>query len=227
MFEEWNERNLREKNIVIYGVNESSSNIIDERIKHDRQFVEGILTTCGVKTGHGQEQGASTNSHMGKLVRLDKRTEGKKKGRPLLVGFTHEHVKKDLFSKISKLKGNSQYESINIAHDLTKLQREREAFLYEEAKNKTGCIRGGDIQSKRPFLEAQGSEVQEKNHTRNRRTKSSKRVVPVNLISVNHCVNSVDNVYVLFSNVDVLTNDKLDELEARINDVSRPLPQVI
>lgn len=137
MFEEWNERKLREKNIVIYGVNESSSNIIDERIKHDRQFVEGILTTCGVKTGHGQEQGASTNSHMGKLVRLGKRTEGKKKGRPLLVGFTHEHVKKDLLSKISKLKGNSQYESINIAHDLTKLQREREAFLYEEAKNKT------------------------------------------------------------------------------------------
>lgn len=131
MFEEWNQRKLREKNILIYGVKESNSSGIDDRVKHDQLFVKSLLDTCGVETG------PSFMEVIGKMVRLGKRTEERVKGRPLLVQFVQGNLKRKLFSKISMLRGKPEYNDVSISHDLTKLQRAREAALYEEAKNMT------------------------------------------------------------------------------------------
>ena len=56
---------------------------------------------------------------------------------------------------------------------------------------------------------------------------SKKNGTEKHLNKVNNVVNKVDNVNIWFSNVDVLTVDKLNELKVRITDANKHLPQVI
>lgn len=149
MFEEWNETKLREKNIVIYGVKESNSSGIDDRVKHGQLFVKSLLDTCGVETG------PSFMEVIGKMVRFGKRTEEREKGMPLLVQFVQGNLKRKLFSKISMLRGKPEYNDVSISHDLTKLQRAREEH---DGSSTSGC----KVRSKRPSLETKGNKTEEK-----------------------------------------------------------------
>ena len=67
------------------------------------------------------------------LNRLVKAAEGKK--RPMQVIISDADIKMELFEHLKKLRGNKEYETVRVAHDMTRRQREHDAALWQEAKN--------------------------------------------------------------------------------------------
>ncbi|KAK4304828.1 hypothetical protein Pmani_023263 [Petrolisthes manimaculis] len=57
--------------------------------------------------------------------------------RTVSVELKHNHTKAEIFKNISNLKGKEEFQSIRIQHDLTKIERQHEALLRKEAKNRT------------------------------------------------------------------------------------------
>ena len=64
------------------------------------------------------------------------------KPRPILLKFTDTTTKPEIFKNIRNLKAVKDCESVRIANDLTKRERDLEARLWKEAKNLTDAGKG-------------------------------------------------------------------------------------
>lgn len=123
---EWNRRRMRENNIVVFGIPETTSERIEERVEGDRIRIKEILDTCEISDGQVKIE---------KIIRLGKSRMDKK--RPILVKFTDSETKIELYRNIKKLRDDDKFKEIQIKNDMTKLERDRELALYRESKNLT------------------------------------------------------------------------------------------
>ncbi|CAG9821940.1 unnamed protein product [Phaedon cochleariae] len=109
IYAEFAARNLREKNIIIYGLDESSDDLIN---------VSVILT----------ELNPSNTPKPSKVTRLGKPSSQK---RPLKVEFSCREEAIGILSKKSKLSLKS-FSNVKIKNDYTPKQREELAKIYQE-----------------------------------------------------------------------------------------------
>ena len=89
---EVNERKLREKNIIIYRLDKSSSNLKDVKRKHDMSLFKQITDKCGVQMG----------GDINKIIRLCKPEQGK--SRPLQIVMEEVEKKAGFLCKFQQNK---------------------------------------------------------------------------------------------------------------------------
>ena len=136
---ELRERKAREMNIILYGLAElpSSNTRGEDRKQHDTTEYTNMLTEIGCEV---------SMEDVKFLVRVgDMRDDVATNPRPLKVGLKSLSTREDIFSKARRLPQCS-YSEVSIAPDLTKLQREEEKELADEAARLT------DEQSESDFL---------------------------------------------------------------------------
>lgn len=122
------ESTIREKNIIIYGISETSDKIPAVRKENDTRYVEQLTNFLDI-TCEGYEN----------VIRLGKREEKAEKPRPLKVTFKSTDDKKYFMKNLSKLKGideNGPFTKIGLTHDMTKSEREANKPKLNEIKEK-------------------------------------------------------------------------------------------
>jgi hypothetical protein len=124
---EMNERKSREKNMIIYGLNEPESTNREERLAHDKSEIMEITKTCEVEI---TEEDIATTKRIG-------RYDPEKPVRPLMVVLREAEIKRTILRNGNKLKSEeSNYKHISLAHDMTRTEREEEKKLWAEAKQR-------------------------------------------------------------------------------------------
>ena len=119
------ERENRSGNIVIHGIDESTSEEANESLAQDSNVIDQIMKEIQVQV---------TSAQM-KIRRLGKREPNKK--RPVLATMRDDKAKKSIMENAKKLKDSAMFKQIGISHDLTKVQREDLKNMREEAKAKS------------------------------------------------------------------------------------------
>ena len=132
---EVNERKLREKNIIICGLDESSSNLKDVKRKYDMSLFKQIADKCEVQ---------KEDDDINKIIRLGKPEQGK--SRPLQIVMEEVDKKQELFANLNKLKdAPDNIRKISVTNDLTKKERDEIRALNEEAKRRTPETEGETV----------------------------------------------------------------------------------
>ncbi|KAK4325414.1 hypothetical protein Pmani_004009 [Petrolisthes manimaculis] len=124
LLDELNERKNKESNIIVYGVPESKSQVIRERINHDRTFTLDLMNNCQVHCDAAK---------IIKVMRVGKRENGKL--RPMRVIISSTDIKLNLLDNLNRLQGKEDYRRVRVTHDMTRMQREQDINLWMEAKN--------------------------------------------------------------------------------------------
>ena len=133
---EINERKNRETNFLIFNAPEPKTNLKEERVTIDMEFVEGLCNeVCNLNL--------DVKDEITKVIRLGKKqTDGdmgdtEQKPRPIKVVMKDTNKKMELFKRLSNLRdAEDKYKCLSIQHDLTKKEREEGRKLLEEARTK-------------------------------------------------------------------------------------------
>ena len=110
------------KNVVLYGVPESSASTAPERISHDRRELSKVLNTIDASEQVNQD-GARRITRVGK--------KNPNKPRPLRVELKSEDQRDELLDKARVLREDEDCE-IRMKPDLTKMQRDKDEELRQE-----------------------------------------------------------------------------------------------
>ena len=133
---EINERKNRETNFLIFNAPEPKTNLKEERVTIDMEFVEGFCNeVCNLNL--------DVKDEITKVIRLGKKqTDGdmgdtEQKPRPLKVVMKDTNKTMELFKRLSNLRdAEDKYKCLSIQHDLTKKEREEGRKLLEEARTR-------------------------------------------------------------------------------------------
>jgi len=122
MREEWRERELRRKNVVMHRVAEAGGEVKDgeARKRHDKDMCGKILQAIGLE---GMEQEIKAFRRLGEKSSED---------RPIVLVLKSEEAKRKLLEASPMLK-ETEYKEVGIVPDLTNEQRKEEAEMQEEA----------------------------------------------------------------------------------------------
>jgi len=122
MREEWRERELRRKNIVLHRVPEAGEDIRDgeARKRHDKEICVKILEAVGLE---GVEQEIKAFRRLGEKSEED---------RPMVLVLRSEETKRKILEAAHRLK-ETAYNEVGIVPDLTNEQRREEAEMQDEA----------------------------------------------------------------------------------------------
>lgn len=125
MREEWKEREVRRKNLVLHRVPEAPETISvgEERKKHDLEECLRIIRAAGM---------AGAESDIKACRRLGDKGDNP---RPIILVLRTEEAKRQLLELARNLKG-TDYQEISIVPDLTPEQRKEEAEMQEEAERR-------------------------------------------------------------------------------------------
>ena len=121
---ELQERDEKMKNIVIFKLVEPNTSVLGQKIKDDTATFIDIASTIKINV---------KPEEVARAIRLGK-AGPPNRPRPLLVTLHDPAKKASIFESLRLLKG-SKYAGISVAHDKTKLEREMEQKLFEEAKS--------------------------------------------------------------------------------------------
>ena len=113
---ELKEKEAREENIVIYGLDESEKVDAKERIKDDKDKVSEL---CGQIEVQVEEEDKEVKFRAGK-----KREDGK--ARPLIVRVKEAEKKERILMNASKLARKNGWKNVFVGSDLSKKQREED-----------------------------------------------------------------------------------------------------
>uniref|UniRef100_A0A8D8WYF4 Uncharacterized protein n=1 Tax=Cacopsylla melanoneura TaxID=428564 RepID=A0A8D8WYF4_9HEMI len=116
VLEELEERKKRKRNVIIYDIDESPSDDLNERIEHDNEKLNQIMGEL------------NTNVQNVKIRRLGKRIPGKK--RPMQVITQNDHEAINMLKKARSMK------KTNFKNDLTPMQRDKMRDLGNQLKLK-------------------------------------------------------------------------------------------
>ncbi len=132
---EINERKARENNMIIFGIEESKSNLKTEKNQHDLNKINELYTD------------AKINLEMGNITKIDRigKTQSEGKCRPIRVIFESIDPKLALFKNMHYIKSSPKYEKVGVANDLTKTERENEKRLWNEAQKLQKGAKGKDF----------------------------------------------------------------------------------
>jgi hypothetical protein len=138
--DELREREVRKNNLIIHGVLEANE------AAHNRDRLERDKAVCG---------------EMFKTMRIRTRPEDLRfcrrigqRGqdpRPIIIGLRSEEEKKQILEKASHLRG-TQFEAVTIGPDQTKMQRQGEERLQQEAQARNRQLTAEDIENNMRWL---------------------------------------------------------------------------
>ena len=130
-----NDREKRKNNLIIFRAPELKTNVKQERITYDLKVIKEIGTHIGVTI---------TEEDVSRSSRLGKKPEDKNKlNRPLLVSLSNEHVKKNLFKNLSKLRDVTGYlGGLSVDHDITPKEREETKTMRRKQRRRRKNQRG-------------------------------------------------------------------------------------
>lgn len=121
IYNECEDRKLRESNLIIAGIEEEKEGTVDERIVKDKDKVKKVLSFLSV------EEGSFTN-----VIRIGKPTNGKP--RLLRVKMRNVELKKRTLVSSKKLRTSESYRQVYINPDYTKNEQEIQKKLRENLK---------------------------------------------------------------------------------------------
>ena len=129
------DRQSREKNVVIFRMDEPQTNMVRERQAKDVEVIKDMIAHMNIEA----EQEVSFE----KVIRLGGRgVNYKEHPRPVLVTFSNFDSKKMFLRRSNTLKSseNELFSKLSVANDLTKKDRERELELVsmKNQKNSEG-----------------------------------------------------------------------------------------
>ena len=129
------DRQSREKNVVIFRMDEPQTNMVRERQAKDGEVIKDMIAHMNIEA----EQEVSIE----KVIRLGGRgVNYKEHPRPVLVTFSNFDSKKMFLRRSNTLKSseNELFSKVSVANDLTKKDRERELELVfmKNQKNSEG-----------------------------------------------------------------------------------------
>ena len=121
------ERQNRRRNIIVFELPESKRSEPKDRKEEDiKKFVEFCKGTIKINFDH---------SMIECIIRLGKAMDDKHQ--PLLITLKEEDKKRDIFQNLNKIRESEvPFNNINIAHDLTKKQKEELQEKIKEAQEK-------------------------------------------------------------------------------------------
>ena len=122
---EMKNRQQKEKNLVIYNLEEPATNLKKDRIEEDKNKIVKIATEI-LDIKHLKKDD---------IIRAERLGEKKENSRPLLLEFKDEKKRSLILRRAAKLK-DSDHQHISITHDMTPNEREQLKKLREEAKQK-------------------------------------------------------------------------------------------
>ena len=126
VLEECEQRRRRENNIVISGIPEKTDGSLEDRISHDKEKVENLLT-------HLQVWDDVDVVH---IRRLGRPKTDEKSCRLLMVKFEKFEHKFTVVKRASSLKQHEEYGRVYINFDLTPMQQMKRKEMMEELKRR-------------------------------------------------------------------------------------------
>ena len=131
--QELRERDEKKPNMIIFNVPEPQTNLKEHRMAADKVTFISICKSIDVEL---KPEKVYMADRLGK-----KREDGT---RPMLIKLTDHTMKGTIFKNTAKLtQENNEFKNISMTNDLTKLQREQNKKLREEAKDKTEAEKEG------------------------------------------------------------------------------------
>lgn len=140
---ELNEREKRKKNVIIYGVPESTKEILSEKKAEDEQQIKNVFEFIG-------------KSEVKPVYSRRLRSKDMSKPGPILVELAESSLRNPILLAAKKLRSSDNHKSIYISPDLTEAERQLDYQLRQE-RNKLNSslavdspfrygIRGNQIQ---------------------------------------------------------------------------------
>lgn len=139
-----NNKLSRQKNVIVFGIKESKSNLKSEIEKSDQKEMKAVIDHVGAdlegrdivtrRLGRRDKEGAKEEDKNAEEKKEEKKEEEPE--RPLLVQFESDRDKTIFMKRLYKLKGSNF--NISIKHDMTREEREQEKELREQAKTQNG-----------------------------------------------------------------------------------------
>ena len=126
------DRQSRERNVIIFRMEEPNTNLIKERQAKDLETLNEMIEQIAVES--------EEKIKIDKIIRLGTRGANfKDNPRPAIVSFSTIESKKFFLRNSNALKGstNEKIKNVPISNDLTKKDRERELELVAERNQKT------------------------------------------------------------------------------------------
>ena len=124
--EEIFDKQRRATNILLFNLNESKNEALQDRIKEDNEKVDEIFQEIGM---------VKDSYHVERTMRLGKKGE---KARPLKVCLQNTSQRNQALKLAKNLKGNdnSNLQSVGIAPDLTLTERAQKKLLLDELSSR-------------------------------------------------------------------------------------------
>ena len=170
------ESTIREKNIIIHGLNEIDSSEPSVRKQKDTKFVTNLAEfldndeICIKSVVRIRKKKTSNKVDVpddllnGDEILVDGESESSihNKPRPMKVTFTNTNVKKSFMKQLSKLKDvdeSSPFKNISISHDMTKNERDQNKAMFEETKRLNTIASQIGPKSNRPQFKSASSQI--------------------------------------------------------------------
>ena len=182
------DRQSRERNVIIFRIDEPNTNLIKERQAKDLETLKEMIEQIAVES--------EEEIKIDKIIRLGTRgTNFKDNPRPAVVSFASIESKKFFLRNSNILKGsaNEKISKVAISNDLTKKDRERELELVAE-RNQKKLFGGGSV------------EICDTGPTRGQKVAKNKKT---------H-ISAISNLKCMYTNCYTLTN-KTSELKLAID----------
>ena len=138
------ERNKKEKNIIVFGLEESKKDTITEKKEEDISRVNKICEALSLE-----------NADLEAVFRLN--AKDKNKPKPLVMVLKNKETRNKFLYASKSLKSSDDYKSVFLCPDLTESQRlkykelvkirneKNEKLSEEEKSNKIWCIRDNEV----------------------------------------------------------------------------------
>lgn len=121
LLEEFEDRERRRDNIMIFGLTEKPDGTVPERDGHDRDMIREVLQSLGTC-----DEEIMDSRRVGKII--------KGKARPMKVKLLNRSSKLNLIQRSKELRKSSNFRDVYIKSDLTKRQQREEFELRQELK---------------------------------------------------------------------------------------------
>ncbi len=131
------DRQGRERNIIIFNIDEPNTNLIDDRVQADKETIEKVIKELNFETRNDFE--------IEQVIRIGyRKTKPGDNPRPVIVTFSTVEAKRSALKNASKLSDSedNSIKKLKMSNDLTKKDRETEQELLKEKFSKNKEVEG-------------------------------------------------------------------------------------
>lgn len=140
---EISERNLRKRNIIVYGMSENPDLSKEEQNRQDKEAINGLVQFLSPDNGN-------ISNEIRVVARLGKFDAARERPRPVKITLDDERFVHSIIRKTFKLKTNAQYSGISVSYDRTPRQIQHYKKLKAEMNER---IAKGEVNLKIKYVQ--------------------------------------------------------------------------